>query len=72
MKRLLAIGFEQVGKWQLLNQKLALELIRMNAQRNVLYAFIQDTLVLYVGKTTGSLENRMGGYPSALTMNGII
>lgn len=62
MKRLLAIGFEQVGRWQLLNQKLALELTRMNAQRNVIYAFIQDSLVLYVGKTTGTLENRMGGY----------
>lgn len=34
----------------------------MNAQRNVLYAFIQDASVLYVGKTTGSQENRMGGY----------
>lgn len=62
MKRLLAIGFEKVGNWHLLNKKLALELTRMNSQRNVLYAFIQDTLVLYVGKTTGSLENRMGGY----------
>ena len=62
MKRLLAIGFEQVGSWRLINQKLALELTRMNAQRNVLYAFVQDSLVLYVGKTTGSLENRMGGY----------
>lgn len=62
MKRLLAIGFEQVGSWQLHDHKLTLELTRMNAQRNVLYAFIQDTLVLYVGKTTASLESRMGGY----------
>ncbi len=62
MNRLLEIGFEQVGKWLILNQKLALELSRMNAQRNVLYAFIQDGSVMYVGKTTGSLENRMAGY----------
>lgn len=62
MRRLLEIGFEQVGKWQLIDQKLALVLTRMNGQRNVLYAFIHDASVLYVGKTTGSLENRMGGY----------
>lgn len=62
MKRLLQIGFEQVGSWRLRENQLALELARMNGQRNVLYAFIQDATVLYVGKTTGSLEGRMGGY----------
>lgn len=34
----------------------------MNGQLNVLYAFVQDASVLYVGKTTGPLESRMGGY----------
>jgi hypothetical protein len=62
MRRLLQIGFEQVGSWRLRGQELALELTRMNGQRNVLYAFVQDAAVLYVGKTTGSLESRMGGY----------
>lgn len=62
MRRLLQIGFEQVGSWRLRNQELVLELARMNGQRNVLYAFVQDAAVLYVGKTTGSLESRMGGY----------
>lgn len=62
MRRLLQIGFEQVGSWRLRDQQLALELTRMNGQRNVLYAFVENASVLYVGKTTGSLENRMGGY----------
>jgi hypothetical protein len=62
MKRLLEIGFEQVGSWQLREQKLALVLTRMNGQRNVLYAFVHAQTVLYVGKTTGPLESRMGGY----------
>lgn len=62
MRRLLQIGFEQVGSWRLRGQELSLELTRMNGQRNVLYAFVQDAAVLYVGKTTGSLESRMGGY----------
>ena len=62
MKRLLQIGFEQVGVWRLRDDQLALELTRMAGQRNVLYAFVQAGVVLYVGKTTGTLENRMGGY----------
>lgn len=62
MRRLLQIGFEQVGSWQLRDQQLVLELSRMNGQRNVLYAFVHEANVLYVGKTTGSLETRMGGY----------
>jgi hypothetical protein len=62
VKRLLQIGFEKVGCWRLREQQLSLELTKMNEQRNVLYAFVQDATVLYVGKTTGSLENRMGGY----------
>jgi hypothetical protein len=62
MRRLLQIGFEQVGSWRLREQQLTLELSRMNGQRNVLYAFVQGAAVLYVGKTTGSLEGRMGGY----------
>lgn len=62
MRRLLQIGFEQVGSWRLRGDTLALELARMNGQRNVLYAFVEDAAVLYVGKTTGTLESRMGGY----------
>lgn len=62
MRRLLQIGFEQVGSWRMRDQQLVLELTRMNGQRNVLYAFVQDASVLYVGKTTGSLETRIGGY----------
>lgn len=62
MRRLLQIGFEQVGSWRLRDRQLALELTRMSGQRNVLYAFVMDASVLYVGKTTGSLEGRMGGY----------
>jgi len=62
MKRLLQIDFERVGRWRLSDDKLSLELTRMAGQRNVLYAFLQANEVLYVGKTTGTLENRMGGY----------
>ena len=33
----------------------------MNGQRNLLYALVEDAAVLYVGKSTGTLESRMGG-----------
>lgn len=62
MRRLLQIGFERVGSWRLRAQELALNLTRMNGHRNVLYAFVDNAEVLYVGKTTGTLESRMGGY----------
>jgi hypothetical protein len=62
MRRLLQIGFEQVGSWRLRAQELALDLTKMNGHRNVLYAFVDNAEVLYVGKTTGTLESRMGGY----------
>ena len=55
--RLLLVGFEQVGRWRLRDQQLALELTRTNGQRNILYAFVQETSVLYVGKSTGTLES---------------
>ena len=61
MKRLLQIGFEQAGSWHLRDQQLVLGLTRMNGQRNILYVFVENAFVLYVGKTTGSLESRMGG-----------
>jgi hypothetical protein len=62
MDRLLEIGFQYVGRWKLQGNALALELDRMSTQRNVLYAFIVDQSVLYIGKTTGTLEARMSGY----------
>lgn len=62
MNRLLEIGFELAGHWLLEDSKLKLALARHSAQKNVLYAFICDGEVKYVGKTVQSLSARMGGY----------
>jgi hypothetical protein len=62
MDRLIEIGFQHVGHWHLQNNALALEINRLGAQRNVLYAFVMEHAVLYVGKTANTLEARMGGY----------
>ena len=65
MNRLLEIGFEPAGHWLLKGDELVLELSRHASQRNILYAFVSDGEVKYVGKTTQSLHARMGGYKNA-------
>ncbi|WP_063805079.1 GIY-YIG nuclease family protein [Burkholderia ubonensis] len=64
MNRLLQIGFQVVGQWQLVDGKLKIDIQRHGAQRNVLYAFVCDGEVKYVGKSTQTLRARMGGYLS--------
>ena len=62
MNRLLEIGFEPAGQWLLDSDVLRLELNRHSTQRNVLYAFVCDGEVKYVGKTIKPLAVRMAGY----------
>lgn len=62
MNRLLEIGFEPAGHWMLDNDKLKCDLIRHSSQRNILYAFVCDGQVKYVGKTIRTLAARMAGY----------
>ncbi|HRG56316.1 MAG TPA: GIY-YIG nuclease family protein [Lacunisphaera sp.] len=62
MNRLLNIGFEQAGHWGLKDGALIFELSRHSTQRNILYAFICNGQVMYVGKTTQPLRTRMSGY----------
>ena len=62
MNRLLDIGFEPAGHWLLKSEVLVFELLRHTTQRNILYAFVSDGQIKYVGKTTQSLFSRMAGY----------
>lgn len=62
MNQLLEIGFEPAGHWLLENNKLKLELTRHSAQKNILYAFVCDGQIKYVGKTIRTLAARMSGY----------
>ena len=64
MNRLLEIGFEKVGHWQASGGKLSLHLSRMESKRNILYAFVCDGEVKYIGKTKQRLASRMSGYRS--------
>ena len=56
------MGFRKCGEWQLQNGKLKCVLTDNAAAPNVLYAFISENTVFYVGKTVSSLKKRMYGY----------
>ncbi|MDF2457750.1 MAG: hypothetical protein K0S79_166 [Nitrospira sp.] len=62
MNRLLEIGFVPSGHWLLEDEKVTFELTRHATQRNILYAFVCDGQVKYVGKTVRPLAVRMSGY----------
>jgi hypothetical protein len=62
MNRLIEIGFVPAGHWILENDKLECELTRHSTQKNILYAFVCDGQVKYVGKTIRALSIRMSGY----------
>ena len=62
MKRLIDIGFRRVGKWGSISGGIRSELADLSEEKNILYAFISDAEVLYVGKTTQALKKRMYGY----------
>ncbi len=62
MNELLEIGFLPCGHWQLQQARLTCELTRFAVQKNILYAFVADGELMYVGKTVQPLATRMTGY----------
>ncbi|MBU4273293.1 MAG: GIY-YIG nuclease family protein [Planctomycetes bacterium] len=62
MKRLIDIGFRKVGEWNLTQSGIEYSLHDCADARNILYCFVCEQAVLYVGKTVQSLKKRMYGY----------
>jgi hypothetical protein len=64
MDRLLKIGFEVAGHWRSEEgvDRIQPEIIKHARQINILYAFVCDGAVMYVGKTVQTLARRMSGY----------
>jgi hypothetical protein len=62
MNRLLDIGFQPCGHWMLQEDRPLFELLKFRTQKNILYAFVCDGEVMYVGKTIQALASRMAGY----------
>ncbi|MFM0734342.1 GIY-YIG nuclease family protein [Paraburkholderia sediminicola] len=64
MNRLLHIGFQVAGDWFLEDGALRISFRQHAEQRNILYAFVCDGEVKYVGVSTQTLRKRMAGYRS--------
>lgn len=62
MKRLIKIGLKKVGYWILEGQNPKYMLESLENTPNILYAFISEDKVNYIGKTTLPLKGRMYGY----------
>jgi hypothetical protein len=62
MNRLIEIGFDPAGHWLMEGDALKDSLARHMTRRNILYAFVSDGQVMYIGKTVQPLAKRMYGY----------
>lgn len=62
MKRLTELGFIKVGKWIFTDGRIHLNLNSNHDTSNVLYSFVSDENILYIGKTTDPLKKRLHGY----------
>jgi hypothetical protein len=60
--RLLKIGFKKVGEWLLVNNQPVCTLEAEADSENVLYSFVSNGEVLYIGKTIQPLKRRLYGY----------
>jgi hypothetical protein len=65
MNRLLTIGFTLVGSWTIVEERFDFELRGESNADNVLYAFVADGQLMYIGKTTKGLRSRMVNYRNA-------
>jgi hypothetical protein len=56
------VGFEYAGQWRREDERLLCELEQFKAAKKVLYAFVSNNIVYYIGKTVQTLQQRMQGY----------
>ena len=62
IKLLVDIGFEKVGYWNIVNKAIDYQLSKFASSKGILYAFVANNRVLYIGKTVRTLNQRMYGY----------
>jgi hypothetical protein len=62
--KLTTIGFIKVGEW-ILDSNFNHTITTNLDKRSLLYSFVSDSEVLYIGKTADTLKNRMNGYKNA-------
>lgn len=57
-----SLGFELIGGWFLNFSGIDFHLQKYKDKNNILYAFVVDEKIMYVGKSTQTLYKRMMGY----------
>lgn len=62
MNRLIELGFIKVGYWNLVDFKINFVLSSHGEEKDVLYSYVSNGQIYYIGKTTRSLEQRLKGY----------
>ena len=62
LQKLIDIGFVKAGKWTRNESVIKFSLTDCAESRNVLYCFVSDGVVLYLGKTITLLKRRLYGY----------
>jgi hypothetical protein len=62
LNKLTAMGFIECGEWVAAQDQLVSNLLKCADAQNILYAFVVDDAVMYIGKTVQSLRARMQGY----------
>ena len=62
MKKLTEIGFKKVGKWSFENNSFQYELNENYTTRNILYSFVIENEIKYIGKSVKTISQRLNGY----------
>ena len=67
LQRLIKLGFKRAGEWKLNHdspdRKITFELVEIDVDEpNVLYAFVANNELLYIGKSVKTLKKRLAGY----------
>lgn len=59
LKKILSMGFERVGRWFWDGEDLNFELTQHQSEKDILYAFVVDGEVKYLGKSIQALHKRI-------------
>ena len=62
INHLINLGFKDIGIWSILDDELSYSLVEGHKARCVLYSFVVNDDVKYIGKTTMELQRRLYGY----------
>jgi hypothetical protein len=62
LEKLKALGFKKAGVWVLNDGNLGLIINKHSEKKNILYSFVVDGKIKYIGKTVRTFKKRMSEY----------